>query len=809
MFAALGLHSSPMAKGDQLCHARVLCPQKSSSMEEDAPEEEEVNEGCGCRGNTEEDPGIQISKRLIQVAVKRDTDGSLGITLCGGACTDNSTFSRPLIISHVRPNGPVHRVGSIRAGDRLLAVDGHSTEHVTLAEAQTLLSRHNHCVCWERDDLECSGETTPCCLEECCTLLVIEYDVVVRQGLSKTRGPFLVELQMDHPGEELGLSLAMLPEERVGTELMQPRPAALVEAVRPASIAERCGALHPGDVLLSIGEVCYRGGRAGRDASLLPSSSWVLHMEVLPLSQMDQRTHGSSHCGSDFGGSRNGAGRRCPASRGEEEGGECRPGEVGSTGSSSNSSSLVWAVESARGGGWGHRRRPRVSPAHPRSENGSQRGGEILQLEEFLQTANDRASEQCESIGPPWQQGSFQSLGGAPIRASNERLMVERGGGESGPKWRVSPTMEPICWIGESQDSPPLMAEGGDDDDGDCMPSKDSAVNDAASAFPLLPFVGDEEMEVYMVQVPTDGGPLGITLSGTEDPLEYVTISGLVEGGPAQRTATLGIGDRLLAVGGESLIGRPLSEAVTLLRAASDPVILHVARPLSLRCDPPTALSAMARDNLPTSPVVDAGQRTPLLDLLSVGDEASPASHGGGGGSEFDEGLPNECHAEPSVEICTFRSTNGHQSPPLVGNHLNQNSSSQISLGNVMNHPVSYDSDQQSSLNHSSLSRSIGESARGGSNIPQPSRTETLRLTLYKDDIYEDFGFSVSDGLYERGVYVNRIRKGGPADIGALLPYDRIIQVNDTMTYAFDCCLTVPLIASAGDKIDLTIVRSL
>lgn len=55
---------------------------------------------------------------------------------------------------------------------------------------------------------------------------------------------------------------------------------------------------------------------------------------------------------------------------------------------------------------------------------------------------------------------------------------------------------------------------------------------------------------------------------------------------------------------------------------------------------------------------------------------------------------------------------------------------------------------------------------------------EIYHVTLYKDSIYDDYGFSVSDGLYEKGVYVNRIRKGGPADIvGLLKPYDRIIQV--------------------------------
>lgn len=110
----------------------------------------------------------------------------------------------------------------------------------------------------------------------------------------------------------------------------------------------------------------------------------------------------------------------------------------------------------------------------------------------------------------------------------------------------------------------------------------------------------------------------------------------------------------------------------------------------------------------------------------------------------------------------------------------------------------------------------------------------SFHVTLFKDKVYDDYGFSVSDGLYERGVYINRIRSGGPADVvGLLKPFDRImqvranhwiiamlwsdpntfdqfpLQVNDTKTKDFDCCLTVPLIASAGDKIELILQRPL
>lgn len=90
------------------------------------------------------------------------------------------------------------------------------------------------------------------------------------------------------------------------------------------------------------------------------------------------------------------------------------------------------------------------------------------------------------------------------------------------------------------------------------------------------------------------------------------------------------------------------------------------------------------------------------------------------------------------------------------------------------------------------------------SRSPQPQ--QIIHVSLHKDPVYEDFGFSVSDGLYERGVYINRLRPGGPCD-GLLRPYDRILRVNESSTEECDCCLAVPLIAAAGARLDLAIAR--
>lgn len=58
-----------------------------------------------------------------------------------------------------------------------------------------------------------------------------------------------------------------------------------------------------------------------------------------------------------------------------------------------------------------------------------------------------------------------------------------------------------------------------------------------------------------------------------------------------------------------------------------------------------------------------------------------------------------------------------------------------------------------------------------------------MQLTLEKVSDLDDFGFSVSDGLLDRGVYVNNIRPGGPAEQGGLKAFDRILQVKHLWHY--------------------------
>ena len=93
------------------------------------------------------------------------------------------------------------------------------------------------------------------------------------------------------------------------------------------------------------------------------------------------------------------------------------------------------------------------------------------------------------------------------------------------------------------------------------------------------PEEGSKDCVTYIVQLQRHGGPLGITISGTEDPLDNIVISELTPGGLAQRTGAMHVGDRLLGINDSTTKNKPLSEAIRMLQSAGDTVTLKIARP--------------------------------------------------------------------------------------------------------------------------------------------------------------------------------------------------------------------------------------
>lgn len=85
---------------------------------------------------------------------------------------------------------------------------------------------------------------------------------------------------------------------------------------------------------------------------------------------------------------------------------------------------------------------------------------------------------------------------------------------------------------------------------------------------------------------------------------------------------------------------------------------------------------------------------------------------------------------------------------------------------------------------------------------------DSMRVHLKRDKRFLDFGFSISDRLYGNGVYVNKIRPNGPAQIeGSLIPRMRIYKVNQVDVTRMECNQVVPLLSSSPDDLVLEVGR--
>ena len=60
--------------------------------------------------------------------------------------------------------------------------------------------------------------------------------------------------------------------------------------------------------------------------------------------------------------------------------------------------------------------------------------------------------------------------------------------------------------------------------------------------------------------------------------------------------------------------------------------------------------------------------------------------------------------------------------------------------------------------------------------VASPPHEELVQTTLQRSDQDEGFGFSLSNGVYDSGVYVGAVKETGPA-ADKLQPYDRILKV--------------------------------
>ncbi|XP_058529290.1 glutamate receptor-interacting protein 1 isoform X10 [Ochotona princeps] len=400
---------------------------------------------------------------------------------------------------------------------------------------------------------------------------------------------------------------------------------------------------------------------------------------------------------------------------------------------------------------------------------------------------------------------------------------------------------------------------------------------------------------IYTVELKRYGGPLGITISGTEEPFDPIIISSLTKGGLAERTGAIHIGDRILAINSSSLKGKPLSEAIHLLQMAGETVTLKIKKQTDAQSASspkkfpvPSHLSDLGDTEEDSSTAQKPGKLSdlypstvPSVDSAvdSWDGSAIDASYGSQGpgfqasGYSFntydwrspkqrgslspvpkprsqtyaDGGLSNEdwdrsttsgfagtCDSAEAEQEENFWSqaledleTCGQsgilrelEATIMSGSTMNLNHETQTPRSQL-GRQASFQERGSSRPHYSQTARSntlpsdVGRKSvtlrkmkQEIKEIMSPTPVELHKVTLYKDSDMEDFGFSVADGLLEKGVYVKNIRPAGPGDLGGLKPYDRLLQVNHVRTRDFDCCLVVPLIAESGNKLDLVISRN-
>uniref|UniRef100_A0A673A098 Glutamate receptor interacting protein 2b n=1 Tax=Sphaeramia orbicularis TaxID=375764 RepID=A0A673A098_9TELE len=756
----------------------------------------------------------------LLVEIAKSPGATLGITLTSASHRNKQV----IVIDRVKPGSVVDRCGALHAGDHLLSIDGTSTEHCTVLEATQLIASTTELVKLEilpshqtrltgkqHDTALVSASFSPGSTttsgpssQSSSTLPRTTVPMSPRNSLLKRRqrkkehksslslasssvgpGGQVVHVETSEvvlTGDPLNGFGVQLQGGIFATETLSAPP--LIRFIEPDSSAERCGLLQVGDRLLSINGIPTEDGTLEeanqllRDAALTNKVTLEIEFDV---AESVVPSSGTFHV-------------KLPKKRGVE---------LGLTISTSKKSGEPLIISDIKKGSMAHR----TGTLEP--------GDKLLaidniRLENCSKDDAEQILQQCEEL---------------------VKLKIRK-----------------------------------DEDNSDEQETSGSII--------------------YTVELKRYGGPLGITISGTEEPFDPITISGLTKRGLAERTGAIHVGDRILAINSVSLKGKPLSEAIHLLQMAGE-TKNTVYGPLDdteeddlTDSQQTNKLSELYSTTIPSvdsameswdGSGLDAGygsqgklQISPPKVLCGSSHPTGTYSHqaagialhphewrsakqqrsgtpppgrrknypfSDGGFSEDDwdkppgfigqqpDGIlldPDDsfwCQALEDLETCgqsellreievSYMFTERTLTLELslhIGAHLRQDNQSPV---------LHQEPKPKASLRVSERtweSRRIKEEMQG---IVSPTPLELHKVTVIKDPESDDFGFSVSDGFLEKGVYVNMIRPDGPADRAGLRPYDRILQVNHVRTRDFDCCLAVPLITEAGDRLELVISRN-
>ncbi|XP_015369600.1 PREDICTED: glutamate receptor-interacting protein 2 [Diuraphis noxia] len=658
-------------------------------------------------------PDQYVKHKIIDVFIERE-DGSLGIVLRGGAHPDPD-MCKPLTVTHVRPDGPADREGTIKVGDHLLAVDGISLNGLILADADAIL---------RQSDGACR--------------LTVRYQVSAADRVGNTTCPMLVEVESPRP-HQLGLTL---------TNTIN-NSAVVVDHVKPGSIAERCGALFPGDQIVAVNDTRVAGLRtAASDVYKLlrtcGGAQSTLRLEIIPAFTTDL-IH-ADYCSSYDSRQHLYSVYEDPIDPVVWEPTETHNvvrvdyniltlvadenGRFGMDIRSNNMALVVCYIE----------------PGGPTDRTGCvQVGDRILSVNGCKSTSFVPLYQQPlhDFLGPEVKnacikvefditdfvvptsgeftvkllKNDYRSLGITITDDGNGQVCISEI--IPGSIAHRSGTLK----IGDT-----LLAVN-NKSLSDCTRQEASSILQEAGDVVTLrvrtsnttidDYENEDDLVQYTVELYKKGEPLGITITGSEDSRLPISIQELSPGGLADRTGAIHVGDRLLAINGADLSEAPLSTAIAQLQNTDDRVVITVSRP--------------QQRSLYTSAGMLSGSTAAAEDSAIESD------------------------------TCTRSAPNLHEPTPdrIVFRHRSKSAQRKV---------PEFDSDYF-----------------GG----------TLRPYYIREHADYDI-----DSIFK--IAENQDRDG-------LLDFDLFqrvfLQVNNTRTDDSDCCLTVPLVASAGDKITLTVER--
>ncbi|XP_071484782.1 glutamate receptor-interacting protein 2-like [Diadema antillarum] len=899
-------------------------------------------------------------------------EGSYGFTVRGGV-NANGMKTRPLIITHIRPGGPADREGSLKVGDRLVAVESTNVSQASHMEAINFIRR--------------GGSSA---------VMRFEYDVSIMEAVKNATGPLLVEVSKT-PGAHLGVGLSSIP--RNG------KTVTIIDNLKPASIADRCGALHIGDEILTIDGLSTSHMGVAEAMKLLASGTEQVKLEILPVSQMTPRltysrempkltappsrsttpmsplmpsySHSSLSRVGTMNQSQNSRQQSSTLARKLRSKGH-KTGSMLSIASTINglSSPQVCHTDTvdvtlySRTGDYGIQLQSGVfatevlgsaaiigfvEPGGKGEKSGVvQAGDRLISIngnftedmtadeanhilresvpQVTLEVEFDIAESVVPSSGtfnvklPVSEMGLGITLTSPKHRRQGDGLLISTV--KKGSVANRSGTLEPgdqVLAIDDIhldsitvEEAMHLLAQA--DEIVKLKVKKNEAYSDEPDVSGAIS---------YSVELVRHGGPLGITISGTEEPFDPVIISGLTENGLAERTGAIHLGDRLLAINGISLKGKTLSEAIRLLQSAGDTVVLKISKRERQRGYDQLTTKVPSRSQSPSRfgrgmNQYDVDHMTTPVMMQNNGDSWE--------GSGMDTGYhSNHTHHSRSHSPKTSHSRRSSMSPsrrntrsrrvqnsshstspndaseeeledhrnrgfrgPYPGDLLSSDQDESYAHSQHSYHPheaqiakhreflrqleasflntdqfTSSEMRRTGSIGHGFYNNSMGARKPSTSSLQMyseghnaytlpshshlggsynqfesfSSKSESVnttqhqvshhndashlgdestvsdqgnampvelhRVTLSKDSDVEDFGFSLSDGISEKGVFVNTVRPGGPASKNLnVRPFDRILQINQTRTHNFDCCMVVPLIADSGNKLEMVLSRS-